>query len=379
MNALASVKLDFPIYYLRGNPAHSDVACINAVTGEIAVLRWTGNQINKHGNIAWNGEKFYSARPRDPNLALEFRNGSRVNRAAHVTFDPTGRLIAAIGPNSLIKLVDAETLQTQAELGTLPGQFSFTAFTPDGLKLLASGAIVQVRPGAFRGRAALFDVASGELLEEIEGFLGMPAMHGSGHLAVGRTGSEGEYETTFLSLGDRLAWLDLRLTGTIGPEITLFSPDGKSLLLAGEGKQFTVQVLDFPSLRPRFHKHFDMPPSPSPFLAKPKQAAFATDSKSLFVPLPSGEVAEIDVEFGHEISRWRPHEARLNLLDLAHAGDFLLTATPDGMLKIWSLPARPGSLPNDSSEAFRSFIEALSPKQVRSITSQTPRIHINTP
>ncbi len=205
---------------------------------------------------------------------IRFRQGFLVYRAI---FSPDGKTIACACAGRGLCLWDAATGKELRQFGQAK-HANAVAFSPDG-KLLASQD---------KGRPALFDVASGEML---------------GHLA------EAE----------------------IGVASVAFAPDGKSLAVARYQNGFTVwDMKDQAKSRKRFEKG----------KCQARCLAFSPDSKMLATGGADKIIHLWDTATGEERGRLTGHENEVSAVAFCADGRTLASVSDESSIRLWDVAAR---------------------------------------
>ncbi len=207
-----------------------------------------------------------------------------------VAFRPDGTLLASASDDETVKLWDLATKRQIAELAQHPAPVQALVFSPDG-KYLATGSGYVTKDDP-TGAVRIFEVDTGKERMEAE-------------------------------------WLDLGVRGLA------FSPDGKELAAASLGED-SVRIYDFASgkLLRRLRGPRDA-----------RLTLFTQEGKKLLVALdgPNGtgpaSIQLWDWQTGSERGLMAGHARAILGISLHREGRYLATASSDGTVKVWDLQA----------------------------------------
>lgn len=227
--------------------------------------------------------------------------------------------LAAADKEGIVKiweLASQKTLATFEERGEV---FHAVSLTPDGRYLAASGKKkVKIWNTYAKKILAEFNIEDGDN-REIASIYFSP---NGQYLAIGYPGSTDLWE---VSLGKVISTLPGPLSA---PACLAFSPDTKSLAIAGPGN--TIDIRDIPS--------FVITRTIAPETEKISALCFSPDGKILAL---GGETAiqTWDPGSGQKIRTVEAHKGPIRAISFGPNQKYLASASQDGTIKIWEIPA----------------------------------------
>jgi WD40 repeat protein len=277
-------------------------------------------------------------------LVWDVASGNQVARLSvkgglcHTAYSPDGKLLAGVGNDGALRLVDAATGAVLRQLDghenqerpkgapTKIGEILSVSFAPDG-KALASACFQDTR-------VFTWDVATGRVRHTLPGHRLPRVVQFSADgcvLAVGGSGWNSPIRLWDAATGRELQQLRGHLGSTFG---LAFSPDGLTLVSGAD---------TFPSARARDHpvRLWDLKTGKPRPLPGPKgwagAIAFAPDGKTLAVAGSGTAVHLIDLTTGKEKHSQVGHDGAVSVLALSPDGSKLASGGEDGLVHLWDM------------------------------------------
>ncbi|NDD30878.1 MAG: hypothetical protein EB084_21690, partial [Proteobacteria bacterium] len=252
---------------------------------------------------------------------------SPAQAATCVSFDPSGRLLAATTPEGTVELFDMATLGRVASI-RLGGSLACVAWAPEGGVLAAAGsqggAICSVGAGA-APRPLQSDGPIRALAWSPDGTL-LAGGEGDGHISL------------WSPLGGRIAGFSAREAFTWTPA---FSPDGLLALRGWRDEAGGTDILEWssaaPVLRALTLRAEPATPTSRARGDRPRRVhAFAPRNEQIATGTPDGRVIITDTR-GRVLRTFGGHAGAVTGLAFSADGASLVSGGADGTVRLWTL------------------------------------------
>jgi WD40 repeat protein len=257
---------------------------------------------------------------------VDVKTGQRIRTLAghtgllmSVAFSPDGNTLASLGVDGtkFWNWHDGTLIRTIKEC-----DFGYIVFSPDG-KLVANFNLIEVM---------LFDAITGrKLLTTYTRGRGDFSADGKILAVINLNWSGRALESSTISLLDTATGAQLRTVRVDGALLSLlFSPDGKTLAIAGMG--LSPQLIDAATLRPiRSFRGY---------ASEITSLGLSSDGSKLASGKKDGHVAIWDLQGGQEINTLTKHAAPVNAVAFSSDGNRIASSSTDNIIKLWDLQTR---------------------------------------
>ena len=350
MISVADISLGFSPYRMALNHRLGHLYAASVVDGAIVAIDIADlGAPSRLWEVGWQGKRMRVSLPPDPNDLIDYHETLVVSRVSDISVSPDAHQVALLGPDSAIEVRDARTGKLVSSIGS-DGRHRSACFHPNGISIIAGGWYeardIKTRdcPGGLPPlvRAAIYRLDGGEIASQIESDCwGKVSVHPEEGLVAGIANNQGSVRLEFVRIAEGFRGPKTLVEDYTRIDGFAFSVRGDCFAAVGEEEGvISVEVFDFPSCSPRFCRFFRLPDSYQPTFQAPMQCLFQSDGTSVFFPVPTGFVLQLDAETGNEISRWKAHDGPLYQLDLWPERGLLVTAGVDGIVRLWETERR---------------------------------------